>query len=155
MTLKTGDTAPDFTLPVTDGGNLTLSSLRGKKVVLFFYPKDNTSGCSLESQNFDALKQEFAVCGTAVVGLSPDSIKSHQCFQKDKGLTVSLVSDENLDTLKAYGVWKEKHMAGRSYMGVERTTMLIDGEGIIRRIWPKVKVIGHAGEVLEAARTLA
>ncbi|MDF2811590.1 MAG: peroxiredoxin [Microvirga sp.] len=154
MTLAAGDDAPAFTLPATDGRELTLDSLKGKKVVLYFYPKDDTSGCTLEAKNFQALKSEFEATGTEIIGVSPDAMKSHDKFRSKYGLDFALASDEGKSMLEAYGVWAEKSMYGRKYMGVERTTMLIDRNGKIARVWEKVKVPDHAEEVLAAARAL-
>lgn len=152
--LSVGDQAPDFDLPRDGGGRLTLAEFRGRPVVLFFYPKDNTSGCTTESLAFSALAKDFAAANTVVIGMSPDSAKSHDKFVKKHELTVMLASDEQKTTLEAYGVWKEKSMYGRRYMGVERTTALIGSDGRIARIWPKVKVDGHAEDVLSAVRDL-
>lgn len=154
MSLTTGAMAPSFSLPATDGKTVTLESLRGRKVALYFYPKDNTSGCTREAQEFQALRKEFEKADTEIVGVSPDSLKSHDKFRSKHGLEFTLVSDEAKGMLEAYGVWVEKSMYGRKYMGVERTTVLIDRDGRIARIWNKVKVPGHAKEVLEAARAL-
>lgn len=154
MTLAAGDDAPAFTLPATDGRELTLDSLKGKKVVLYFYPKDDTSGCTLEAKNFQALKSEFEAAGAEIIGVSPDAMKSHDKFRSKYGLDFALASDEGKSMLEAYGVWAQKSMYGRKYMGVERTTMLIDRNGKIARVWEKVKVPGHAEEVLAAARAL-
>lgn len=142
--------APDFDLPRDGGGSLCLSGLRGKSVVLFFYPKDDTSGCTQEAIEFSGLKVEFAAAGAVLVGMSPDSARKHDKFKAKHGLTVDLVSDENKETLEAYGVWTEKSMYGRKYMGVERSTFLIDPEGKIAKVWRKVKVPGHARSVLDA-----
>ena len=150
----TGVEAPDFTLPRDGGGTVTLSKLRGQPVVLFFYPKDDTSGCTTEAKDFTAARPDFDAAGVALVGLSPDPVKKHDRFAAKHGLAVTLASDEDHAVLEAYGVWKEKSMYGRAYMGVERTTVLIDAAGRIARIWPKVKVKGHVAEVLEAARGL-
>ena len=155
MPLADGDAAPDFDLPGSGGGRISLSGLRGHTVVLYFYPKDDTSGCTLEAQGFNALLPEFETAGARVIGMSPDPVKSHDKFCGKYGLTFPLASDEDKATLTAYGVWTEKSMYGRKYMGVERTTVLVDREGRIARIWPKVKVPGHAEEVLEAARAIA
>ncbi|MEP9398170.1 peroxiredoxin [Mesorhizobium sp. KR2-14] len=152
--LSTGQDAPEFDLPRDGGGNLSLSELRGKKVVLYFYPKDDTSGCTTEAIDFSRLKAEFESVGAVVVGMSPDSVKSHDKFKSKHDLSVELASDEERKTLEAYGVWVEKSMYGRKYMGVERSTFLIGPDGKIARIWRKVKVPGHANEVLEAARAL-
>lgn len=155
MSLDTGDQAPDFDLPGAGGEAVTLAGLKGRKVVLYFYPKDDTSGCTLEAQGFNGLGEAFAATDAVVIGVSPDSVKSHDKFRAKYGLTFPLASDEGKAMLEAYGVWVQKSMYGKSYMGVERTTMLIDRTGTIARVWPKVKVPGHAEEVLEAARTLA
>ena len=149
-----GSEAPDFVLPADGGSEVRLSDFRGKTVVLFFYPKDNTSGCTVEAIDFTALKPEFDVVDTLVLGMSPDSPKSHDKFKTKHGLTVGLVSDQEKETLQAYGVWVEKSMYGRKYMGVERSTFLIDPEGRIAEVWRKVKVPGHAQAVLEAAKKL-
>ncbi|CAN0652652.1 Peroxiredoxin Bcp [Nitratireductor aquimarinus] len=149
-----GSEAPDFVLPADGGSEVRLSDFRGKTVVLFFYPKDNTSGCTVEAIDFTALKPEFDVVDTVVLGMSPDSPKSHEKFKTKHGLTVGLVSDQEKETLQAYGVWVEKSMYGRKYMGVERSTFLIDPEGRIAEVWRKVKVPGHAQAVLEAAKKL-
>jgi peroxiredoxin Q/BCP len=122
--------------------------------VLYFYPKDDTTGCTLEAQTFQALKRDFAAADTEIIGVSPDSLKSHDRFRAKYGLDFTLASDEETSMLEAYGVWAEKSMYGRQYMGVERTTVLIDRDGVIAQVWPKVKVQGHAEEVLEAARAL-
>jgi peroxiredoxin Q/BCP len=154
MALNPGSKASPFSLPATDGRNITLDGLKGRKVVLYFYPKDDTSGCTLEAQNFQALKQDFAVADTEIIGVSPDSLKSHDKFRSKYGLDFTLASDEEKSMLEAYGVWAEKSMYGRTYMGVERTTVLIDRDGVIAQVWPKVKVQGHAEEVLRAAQAL-
>lgn len=150
---QVGDLAPDFTLP-SDSDTITLSSLKGKPVVLYFYPKDDTSGCTKEAIAFSQLKPEFDKIGARVIGLSPDSAEKHAKFRKKHGLTVDLAADEDRTALEAYGVWVEKSMYGRKYMGVERATFLIDAEGRIAHVWEKVKVGGHAEAVLEAARAL-
>ncbi len=149
-----GSAAPDFELPRDGGGSISLSSLSGKPVVLYFYPKDDTSGCTVEANDFTALSSEFGKIGVTVIGMSPDSAKSHDKFKKKHDLDVILASDEEKQTLEAYGVWVEKSMYGRKYMGVERSTFLIDAAGKVARVWRKVKVPGHAQEVLEAARQL-
>ena len=154
MALTTGVPAPSFSLPATDGRQISLDGLKGRKVVLYFYPKDDTSGCTLEAQAFQALRKDFEAADTEIVGISPDSLKSHDKFRAKYGLDFPLASDETKAMLEAYGVWVEKSMYGRKYMGVERTTILIDRDGRIARIWPKVKVPGHAEEVLEAAKAL-
>jgi peroxiredoxin Q/BCP len=154
MSLSIGTRAPDFSLPATDGREISLDGLKGRKVVLYFYPKDDTSGCTLEAQNFQALKAEFAAADTEIVGVSPDSLKSHDKFRAKYGLNFALASDEATAMLQAYGVWVEKSMYGRKYMGVERTTVLIDRDGTIAQLWSKVKVPDHAEEVLKAAQAL-
>jgi thioredoxin-dependent peroxiredoxin len=154
MSLDIGNSAPDFTLATDGGGTVSLGALKGGKIVLYFYPKDDTSGCTLEAQAFNALKDDFAAANTVVIGVSPDSVASHDKFKKKYGLGFALASDEAKSMLEAYCVWVEKSMYGRKYMGVERTTVLIDAAGMIARIWPKVKVPGHADEVLAAARAL-
>ncbi|MBS0123950.1 peroxiredoxin [Thetidibacter halocola] len=151
MTDMTGQPAPDFTLPSTEG-DVTLSALKGSKVVLFFYPRDDTSGCTKENEEFSALQSAFAEAGTRVYGISKDSLASHEKFMKKKSLTVPLLTDEESDVCEKFGVWAEKSMYGKTYMGIERSTFLIDAEGRIAREWRKVKVPGHAAEVLEAAR---
>ena len=150
-----GDLAPAFSLPGNDGHVVSLEGFRGRPVVVFFYPKDDTSGCTQEAQEFDALSKDFAAVGCAVLGMSPDGAKSHAKFRAKYGLSMNLVSDEAKDALTAYGVWQEKSMYGRKYMGVERSTVLIDADGRIVRMWRKVKVPGHAAEVLAAVRRLA
>jgi peroxiredoxin Q/BCP len=152
--LSEGDLAPAFSLPRGGGGMLDLKDLRGRKVVLYFYPKDDTQGCTAEAIDFSAMKQDFEAAGAMVVGVSPDSPKRHTNFASKYDLSIDLVSDEALQAVNAYGVWVEKSMYGRSFMGVERSTFLIDGDGHIRRIWRKVRVPGHAADVLEAVRCL-
>ncbi|MBA1157106.1 thioredoxin-dependent thiol peroxidase [Microvirga mediterraneensis] len=152
MPLTIGTKAPAFSLPATDGREISLDSLKGRKVVLYFYPKDDTSGCTIEAKDFQALKADFAAADTEIVGVSPDPMKSHDRFRAKYGLDFSLASDEAKTMLEAYGVWVEKSMYGRKYMGVERTTVLIDREGNIAQVWHKVKVPGHAEEVLKAAQ---
>jgi len=151
--LSVGDMAPEFSLPGDGGSTIALSSYRGKKVVLYFYPKDDTSGCTKEAIEFNGLKAEFAKVDTVIVGMSPDSPKSHDKFKAKYDLTFPIAADENKIALDAYGVWVEKSMYGRKYMGVERTTVLIGADGRILAIWPKVKVDGHAAEVLKAAQS--
>lgn len=150
MALSIGDLAPDFDLATDKGGNLRLSALRGKPVVVYFYPKDDTSGCTKEAIAFTELKPEFDKRGAVVIGISPDNIKAHEKFRTKYQLGVELGADESKATLEAYGVWVEKSMYGRKYMGVERATYLVDAEGKIAAIWRKVKVPGHAEAVLEA-----
>ena len=152
MILQIGDQAPDFSLPSTEGQEISLSSLKGKKIALYFYPKDKTSGCTLEADSFEELKKEFDACDTIIVGMSPDSLKSHIAFKTAQNLSFHLVSDETKETLQQYGVWVQKSMYGRQYMGVERSTFLIGRDGKILQIWRKVKVKGHAEEVLRRAQ---
>ena len=152
--LTIGHPAPDFTLPRDGGETITLSALRPGKVVLYFYPKDDTPGCTLEAQDFTALAAEFAGAGTTVIGVSKDSVKAHDKFCKKHGLSVILASDETGQTCEDYGVWGEKSMYGKVYMGITRATVLIDGAGNVAQVWPKVSVKGHADEVLAAARAL-
>lgn len=150
----TTDMAPDFTLPRDGGTPITLSALRPGAVVVFFYPRDNTSGCTKEAMAFSALKDQFDAAGATVLGISKDSLASHGKFRDKHALTVPLLSDEASDTCEAYGVWKEKSMYGKTFFGIERSTFLIDGAGRIARAWRKVKVPGHAEEVLDAVKAL-
>jgi peroxiredoxin Q/BCP len=152
--IKPGDLAPDFTLPGSGGTDSSLSAHRGRIVVLFFYPKDDTSGCTAEALSFSGLKPEFDALDAVLIGLSPDSVKSHDRFRQKHGLDVDLAADEDKQVLETYGVWVQKSMYGRKYMGVERTTLLIDRDGKVARVWNKVKVPGHAAEVLEAVKAL-
>lgn len=152
--LKEGDRAPDFNLPTDEGSSLKLSDLRGKIVVLYFYPKDDTSGCTKEAVQFNEALDEFSRLGAEVIGVSPDSIASHAKFKAKHKLNLKLLSDEEKRVLHEYGVWVEKKMYGRTYMGVERSTFLIDTGGKIVRMWRKVRVPGHAGEVLDAVKKL-
>jgi len=146
--------APDFTLPATGGEQVTLSALRPACVVLFFYPRDDTSGCTRESIDFSELADDFKAHGVRVLGISKDSLKSHEKFATKHDILVPLLSDEHSHACEDYGVWKQKNMYGKTYMGIERTTFLIDGNGRISRIWPRVKVPGHVRDVLEAVRAL-
>lgn len=152
--LEPGAPAPDFELPTDGGETLRLSALRGRKVVLYFYPADNTETCTTEAVGFSALAGEFAKAGATIVGLSPDTPKSHDRFKAKHDLDFRLVSDESLEVVKRYGLWVEKTMFGRKYMGVERATFLIDASGRIGRIWRKVRVKSHAEDVLAATRAL-
>ena len=149
-----GSQAPDFTLPRDGDATITLSQLYPGKVVLYFYPKDDTPGCTLEAQDFNARMTDFAAASTTVIGISKDSANSHDKFCKKYGLGIILASDENGHTCEDYGVYLEKSMYGKTYMGIERTTVLIDGAGRVARVWNKVKVQGHADEVLAAAKAL-
>ena len=154
MSLKIGDAAPAFSLPTDGGGTISLAGLKGKNVCLYFYPKDDTSGCTKEAIAFNGLRADFAAANTTIIGLSADSVASHDKFKKKYDLGFTLVSDEAKAALEAYGVWVEKSMYGKKYMGIERTTVLIDTTGKVAAIWNKVKVDGHAEEVLAAARSL-
>ncbi len=149
-----GEIAPDFTLPRDGGGSVTLSALRPKAVALYFYPKDDTPGCTVEALDFTAQAATFDAAGATILGISKDPVTAHDKFVKKHSLGIALVSDEASDTCERYGTWVEKSMYGKTYMGIERTTVLIDGSGKIARIWRKVKVEGHAAEVLAAVRAL-
>jgi peroxiredoxin Q/BCP len=149
-----GDKAPDFDLATDGGGRVNLAELSGKKVVLYFYPKDDTSGCTSEAQAFTAEADAFTAAGALVIGVSKDSVASHEKFKKKYGLTVRLASDPEGAACEAYGVWVEKSLYGRKYMGVERATYLIGPDGLIRGAWRKVKVAGHAQAVLAAVQAL-
>jgi peroxiredoxin Q/BCP len=153
MTVNAGDAAPDFDLP-GDDGPISLSALEGKTVVLYFYPKDDTSGCTTEAKAFTEAADDFASAGAVVIGVSKDSVASHAKFRAKYNLSPRLGSDAEGDVVERYGVWVEKSMYGRTYMGIERATFLIDGEGVVRRVWRKVKVPGHAADVLAAVRAL-
>lgn len=150
--LQEGDLAPDFVLPSDEGKTVSLASVRGKLVVLYFYPKADTSGCTREANDFNSLFRDFGKLDCAVLGVSPDPVKALARFKSKYGLAFPLIGDERRAMLKAYGVWIEKSMYGRSYMGVERSTFLIGKDGRIARIWRKVKVDGHARDVLAAAK---
>jgi len=152
--LAAGDKAPDFTLPDDAGGKVSLASFAGKKLVLYFYPKDDTSGCTKEAIDFNGLRPEFDKAGAVILGVSPDSVASHVKFKTKHALDLALASDEAKTMLEAYGVWVEKSMYGRKYMGVERATFLIGPDGKIATAWRKVKVPGHADAVLAAAKAL-
>lgn len=151
---QTGDTAPDFDLPVDGGGRQNLAALRGKKVVLYFYPKDDTPGCTMEAKDFRDHLADFEAEGAVILGASKDSVKKHDKFKEKYCLPFSLLSDEEVTLCTSYGVWVEKSMYGKKYMGIERATFLIDQHGIIRNIWRKVKVKDHVKEVLEAVKSL-
>ena len=148
------DMAPAFSLPRDGGDTVSLSDFSGQTVVLFFYPRDDTSGCTKESIGFSEKLEEFRAAGAEVVGVSKDSVASHDKFVTKHGLTVALISDEDGSLCEDFGVWKEKSMYGRKFMGIERSTFLIDGGGIVRAEWRKVKVPGHVDEVLNAAKAL-
>ena len=148
------DIAPDFTLPATGGETITLSALRPAPVVLFFYPRDNTAGCTREAVEFTEALAAFEAAGARVFGISKDSLASHERFASKKDLGMPLLSDETDTVCEDYGVWKEKKMYGKTFMGIERSTFLIDGEGRVVKLWRKVKVDGHVAEVLEAVQAL-
>jgi peroxiredoxin Q/BCP len=155
MALKIGDKAPAFTLATDGGGKVTLASLKGKNVVLYFYPKDDTSGCTAEACGFRDDQPKFKKMDAVVLGVSRDSVASHDKFKKKYDLNFQLGADETGKVTEDYGVWVEKNMYGRKYMGIERATYLIDGKGVIRGIWRKVKVPGHVEEVLKSVKELA
>jgi peroxiredoxin Q/BCP len=151
--LKDGSPAPDARFETAEGP-ASVKDYAGRKLVLYFYPKDDTSGCTREAQDFTALANDFAAAGAAIVGISKDSLASHKKFQAKYDLKVALGSDADGGVCEAFGTWVEKSMYGRTYMGIERTTFLIGADGMIARIWRKVKVPGHAAEVLEATKAL-
>lgn len=152
MMPEVGKKAPDFTLPDQNGNKVSLKNFKGKKVVLYFYPKDNTSGCTKEACNFRDDFPKFKKTDTVIIGVSPDSVSSHKKFADKYNLPFTLLSDEEKNVLEKYGVWKEKSMYGKKYMGVERTTFIIDEDGKIKKIFNKVKVDGHNTEVMEALK---
>jgi peroxiredoxin Q/BCP len=152
--LEKGDSAPDFTLPTDGGGKARLADFRGKPIVVYFYPKDDTSGCTAEAIAFSGLKPEFDEAGAVVIGVSPDSVASHNKFKTKHDLAVALAADPERSAIEAYGVWKEKSMYGRKYFGVERTTFLVGRDGRIAKIWRKVKVPKHAEAVLAAVKAM-
>jgi peroxiredoxin Q/BCP len=146
--LKEGDKAPDFTLTDDSGNTVSLKDHKGKSVVLYFYPKDDTPGCTKEACDFRDQTKKFAAKNAVILGVSADSVVSHEKFKKKFGLPFPLLSDPDKKMLEAYGVWKEKSMYGRKYMGIERTTFVINGKGVIQKIYPKVSVTGHVDEIL-------
>jgi thioredoxin-dependent peroxiredoxin len=150
MSLEVGDKAPDFTLPTDGDGKISLGKLKGQKVVLYFYPKDDTSGCTAEACAFRDMFPRFKKMDAVVIGISRDSVKSHDKFKTKYELPFTLASDAEGKVTEAYGVWVQKSMYGRKYMGIERATFLIDEKGKIEQVWHKVKVPGHADEVLKA-----
>jgi peroxiredoxin Q/BCP len=154
MALNPGDVAPDFELPGNGGQTIRLSSLAGKPVVVYFYPKDDTPGCTKEAIGFSCLAADFEAAGVTVIGISTDSVKSHDKFVAKHDLKIALGSDADHAVMEAFGVWVEKSMYGKSYMGVERSTFLIGRDGKVAAAWPKVKVEGHAEAVLAAAKAL-
>ncbi len=150
--LQPGDKAPNFTLPRDGGGQVSLADFSGRNVILYFYPKDSTTGCTIEAVDFTALSGEFEKLNAVVIGMSPDSVKSHDNFIAKQNLSVILASDTEKSVLEDYGVWQEKSMYGRKYMGVQRTTYLIGEDGKVKATWAKVKAKGHAEAVLQALR---
>lgn len=152
--LTPGTAAPDFTLPRDGGAQVTLKSLRGKKVVLYFYPRADTPGCTKEAIAFNSKRRAFEQAETAILGVSADPVKAQDKFRDKYALAFPLISDETHQMLEAYGVWGEKSMYGKTFFGVQRVTYLIDRKGIVAQVWPKVKVEGHAEDVLAAARAL-
>ena len=153
MSLKAGDIAPDFTLPGIAGRTISLSDLRGRYVVLYFYPKDNTSGCTKEAIAFNGRRDDFEAANATIIGVSPDSVASHDAFRAKYDLDIQLASDEQKEVIESYGVWIEKSMYGRKYFGTERATFLINPEGKILHVWHKVQVSGHVEAVLKAIHT--
>ncbi|MFD2237723.1 peroxiredoxin [Aureimonas populi] len=153
--LQEGQPCPDFTLPDMEGGTVSLADLKGRPFVLYFYPKDDTTGCTAEALGFSALAADFASLGVPVMGVSPDPVARHVRFRDKHGLNVRLLSDEGKELIEAFGLWVEKSLYGKRYMGVERTTALVGPAGEIVRFWRKVSVKGHPEEVLAAARALA
>lgn len=151
---KIGEPAPEFTLPRDGGGEVSLSDIKPRSVVVYFYPKDDTPGCTKQAIGFTELADAFDAAGVSVIGISKDSVKKHDKFRDKHGLSVILASDEDSDVCERYGVWKEKSMYGKTYMGIERSTFLIDGDGVLQQEWRKVKVPGHVEAVLEAAKAL-
>jgi thioredoxin-dependent peroxiredoxin len=155
MDLKPGDKAPKFRLATDGGGEVSLSSLKGHPFVLYFYPKDDTSGCTKEAIGFSEYRKKFDAAGVTVIGVSKDSTASHDRFKTKHKLKIALASDPEAKTIEDYGVWVEKTLYGRRYMGIERATFLVDTKGVIHSVWRKVKVPGHVEAVLAAAKTLA
>ena len=154
MTVDVGDTIPSFTLPTDGGGSISSGDLKGRKAIIYFYPKDDTSGCTKEAQSFRDAVSDFEAAGAAIVGISKDGVASHDKFKAKHGLPFTLASDETGDVCEAFGVWVEKSMYGKKYMGIERSTFLVDAGGVVRQAWRKVKVPGHAAAVLEATTVL-
>ncbi len=152
--IQPGAEAPAFTLPRDGGGEVSLADFRGKPVAVYFYPKDDTPGCTREAIAFSGLAEEFRAAGATVLGISRDPVSAHDKFREKHGLAIALLSDEGGEVCEAYGTWVEKSMYGKTYMGVDRATFLVDAEGRVARVWRKVKVPGHAEEVLEAAKAL-
>ena len=153
-TIDAGSPAPGFTAPTNDSGSLSLEDLRGKAVVLYFYPRDDTPGCTREAQEFTEALPEFVAAGAEIVGVSKDTAVKHDKFREKYGLPFTLVSDAESDICERYGVWVEKKNYGKTYMGIERATFLIDADGNVSKVWRKVKVAGHVEKVLEAVKAL-
>ena len=154
MSLSQGDAAPDFTLPTDGGETVTLFDLKGGAVIVYFYPKDDTPGCTTEALAFRDLQAQFADAGARIIGISKDSVKRHDKFKTKHDLNFTLASDESGAACEAFGVWVEKNMYGRKYMGIERSTFLIDKAGVVQEVWRKVRVKGHVEKVLDAAKAL-
>lgn len=154
MSVNEGDKAPAFSMPTDGGGTISLKDLKGKNVVLYFYPKDSTPGCTKEACGFRDLMPDFSKVDAEIIGVSKDSIKRHDNFKAKYDLPFVLASDENDDVCERYGVWVEKSMYGKKFMGIERATFVIDGKGKVRKVWRKVKVPGHVEDVLEAVKAL-
>jgi thioredoxin-dependent peroxiredoxin len=152
MAVEAGQPAPEFDLPTAGGGRARLADFRGKALVLYFYPRDDTPGCTKEAQGFAEAYPEFRAAGIELVGVSKDDTASHEKFKAKYDLPFTLASDQTGAVVEAYGSWVEKNRYGRTYMGIDRSTFLIDGDGIVRRVWREVSVPGHVAEVLEAAR---
>jgi peroxiredoxin Q/BCP len=152
--LEEGKPAPGFTLPDQHGKTVSLKTLKGKPVVLYFYPKDDTPGCTKEACAFRDARADYEALGAVVLGVSPDSVESHQKFAEKYGLPFTLLADPDREVIQAFGVWKEKNMYGKKSMGVERTTVVIDGKGVVRKVFPRVKVDGHSDKVLEILKSL-
>jgi peroxiredoxin Q/BCP len=153
--LAIGDIAPSFDIPRDGGGSVKLADFSGKTVVLYFYPKDDTPACTTEAVTFSSLLPEFEAAGAVVIGVSPDTVRKHDKFAQKHSLSIILGSDEDTTLAQAYGVWKEKSMYGKTYMGIERSTFVIDAKGLIAGVWPKVKVAGHVEAVLESVKALS
>jgi peroxiredoxin Q/BCP len=153
--VEKGDKLPAFKLPTDDGGSISPAELAGRPAVIYFYPKDDTPGCTTQAKDFTSLAAKFEAAGVSVIGISPDSLKKHQKFRDKHDLAVRLAADEDHAVAEKFGVWIEKSMYGRKYMGIDRSTFLIDAKGRVAEVWRKVKVSGHAEEVLAAARKLA
>ena len=154
MTLSVGDTAPDFTLPTDGGGEITLSALRGKPVIIYFYPKDDTPGCTKEACGFRDQMPDFSAANATIIGISKDTVAKHDKFKTKYELNFPLASDAEGTVTESYGAWVEKNMYGKKYMGIDRSTFLIDGDGVLKGVWRKVKVPGHVDAVLSALKEI-